>query len=455
MTWRYSASNLARILGITDASVETLARSFSAVSTDTRTIGLEQAFFALKGENFDGNQYVEQALEKGAAFAVTSQPGPGCRLVTPDPLAALQTFAARHRDTYERPLLAITGSCGKTSAKDCIAALLETRYNVVKTQGNLNNDIGCPRSLLGINGDTEMAVIEMGANHAGEIAQLCQWARPTEALVTMVGPAHLEGFGSVENVAKAKAEIVEGLQGRGRFYVNNDDPWCRRMAEDFPGEKIRFGAEGEVALRSCEPLSSGGFALDIDPIGRLKLPLFVRAQVSNILAAIAVALQHGITEFEEPLRRACKESSRARMLQVGPLMVLEDAYNANPSSMDAALQAVAEHPAPGRRFAALGEMLELGEAAEELHRGLGEKAAEAGVARLYARGPHAYAMIEGARERGLADAEVMQAHHAMADAIYAEARAGDLLLLKGSRGMKMETVLEALRQRYEPLAKEK
>src|SRR5690606_11767586 len=206
------------------------AVTFEAVSTDTRTLAPGQVFFALSGENFDGNRFVGEAFAKGAAAAVVREAaGDGPCLVVPDPLKALQAFAAYHRNRYPIPLFALTGSCGKTGVKDLTAAVLGSRWNVVKTPGNLNNDIGCPLSLLRIDEKTDMAVIEMGANHAGEIAELCRIARPTESAITLVAPAHLEGFGTVENVARAKAEIVEGLPGDGTFYVNADNPWCVKI----------------------------------------------------------------------------------------------------------------------------------------------------------------------------------------------------------------------------------
>ena len=448
MTWTYTTREIAQALGATLPAGTDASIPCQGVSTDTRTLAPGQLFFALRGDNFDGNRFVAPALDSGAAAAVCSEPGPGPRIVVDDPLAALQRLAAHHRTRFHGPLLAITGSCGKTSAKDFTTALLSTRYRVVKTQGNLNNDIGCPLSLLRIGEDTEFAIIEMGANHPGEIAALCRFAQPTEAAVTMVGPAHLEGFGSVEEVARAKAEILHGLEKDGIFYVNTDDPHCRNMAETFPGNTVRFGSEGEVVLREAAYDDSGELALTIDPIGTLRLPLPLRAQAVNVLLATAVALHHGVTEFEAPLREACRASTRFRLERIGPLEVLDDAYNANPSSMRAALEAISERPSPGKRFAALGEMLELGQAAPALHQEIGRRAAELGIGRLYVRGPHACDMIQAARTAGIARAEAIDDPQAIAQAIYEEANPGDVLLLKGSRGMKMEGVLAALRTLY-------
>lgn len=447
MGWTYSIDELATLVG---TSAPRTDATFSAVSTDTRTLHTGQVFFALSGEHFDGNRFVADAFAKGAVAAVTKEAHPnGPCLVVDDPLRALQSFAAAHRARFEIPVIAITGSCGKTSSKDMIAAVLSARYRTTKTEGNLNNDIGLPLSLLRLDADTEAAVIEMGANHRGEIAELCRFAKPNEAAITMIAPAHLEGFGSIDDVAAAKGEIVEALPETGTFYVNSDDARCRAIAESFPGKKVYFGNEGEVAIRDCRFDDRGEMVLDLDPVGRLALPLFARAHAMNVALAIAVGLKHGVETFEEPLRRACANASRFTIAQVGPLCVLDDSYNANPASVAAALDALAERPVAGIRMAALGDMLELGEDAAALHREAGEKAARSGVERLYVRGEFASAVAEGARAAGLSKVEIIDGHEAMASAIAAAACPGDALLVKGSRGMRMERVIESLREHFD------
>ncbi|HOV73074.1 MAG TPA: UDP-N-acetylmuramoyl-tripeptide--D-alanyl-D-alanine ligase [Candidatus Hydrogenedentes bacterium] len=446
MAWSYTLRQLAEAIG-SDTNRGDV--TFRRASTDTRTLMPGDVFFALRGEHFDGNRFVRDAFMKGAAGAVTTETSEyGPCLVVRDPLEALQRFASFHRRHFDIPLFALTGSCGKTTAKDMTARLLATRYRVVKTQGNLNNEIGCPQSLLQMDAETDMAVIEMGANHPGEIARLCELARPTESAITMIAPAHLEGFGSIENVAKAKAEIVGGLSPGGVFYVNVDDPRCVRIAESFSGEKIRFGQSGDVVLESCEITGPGEMRLCIHPVGALRLPLACRAHAVNVLLAVAVALRHGVTEFEGPLREAAAATSRFRLLPLGPLTIMDDSYNANPASMSAALQALAEWPTPGARFAVLGEMLELGETATALHAEIGERAAALRTDHLFALGPHAHDMIHAARAAGMAHAEVFDDPNDIADAIRMLARPGDVCLVKGSRGMRMERVIEALRERY-------
>ena len=446
MAWRYRLSELARAIGtpapLTDAA-------FERVSTDTRTLQAGDVFFAMPGERFDSQAYLPDAFAKGAVAAVCLRPhAAGACLIVRDPRQALQDFAAFHRSHIPAKIVAITGSCGKTSSKDFTSAVLETKYRVVKTRGNLNNEIGCPLSLLQMDADTEMGVLEMGANHKGEIASLCRMARPDESAITMVAPAHLEGFGTVEDVAEAKGEIVRGLPADGVFYVNADDPRCVRAAERFGGTKIHFGSRGDVALEACSFDEQGEMRLRIDPVGELRLPLYARAHATNVLLAVAIGLRHGVSVFEEPLRTACLAPSRFKLLRIGGIEIIDDTYNANPASMRAALQALADRPTRGARIAVLGDMLELGGEAAALHRECGAFAGSMGIDRLYVRGAFARDVADAARAAGLAMAEPVDAHNEIAMRVFEAAKPGDMILVKGSRGMKMELVIETLKARY-------
>ena len=289
----------------------------------------------------------------------------------------------------------------------------------------------------------------MGANHPGEIAALCALARPSEAAITMIAPAHLEGFGSIEQVAAAKAEIVERLGPNGIFYQNNDDPHCVRIGNSFQGEIVRFGSSGDVTLRRREVLESGETRLEIDPLGRVTIPLPCPAHATNVLLAVAVAMRHGIEEFEGPLRRALAESARFRVFRVGPWEILDDTYNANPASMNAALEALAARTRPGCKVAALGDMLELGADSNRLHRELGRNAAAYGVTHVFVRGTFAEDVVAGALEGGCPDARAIEPPEEIAAAVRALKPEGGTLLAKGSRGMRMEQVIEALRLTYE------
>ncbi len=443
MGWNYTLNELALAIG---AQSPDSNASFTSVSTDTRTLKSGDVFFALVGENFDGGEYVGEAFAKGASAAVTSKPNAaGPCIIVRDAQAALQAFAGFHRAHYNVPVIAITGSCGKTTSKDMIAAVLATRMNVVKTKGNLNNEIGCPLSVLQIDANTDIAIIEMGAAHKGNIAELCAFAKPTESAITIVAPAHLEGFGSIDNIAATKGEIAEALPKDGIFYVNTDNPWCVQIAERATSRKVTFGAQGDVALKSCTIEPDGNMLLDIQPIGPIRVPLACRAHATNALLAIAVGLHHGVTEFELPLRQVAADPARFKHLRIGTLVVIDDSYNASPASMAAALEGLAERPQGGARIAALGDMLELGPSSAQLHRIIGERAGELGISHVFALGNFASAIIGGARDSGVPHAEVLPDHAAVARAVLSVAKPEDVLLVKGSRGMRMERVIEQLR----------
>jgi len=443
MNGMYTLNDMAAMMGLPLPDIGSDVRP-TGISIDTRTLKPGDLFFALSGERFDADRFVDEAFAKGAVGAVTHTAHcSGPCLITRDPLKALQELAAAHRARMNATVIGITGSCGKTTAKDMAAAVLSAKYPTVKTQGNLNNDIGCPLSLLGILPTTRYAVIEMGANHVGEIAAMCEMARPSESAVTLVAPAHLEGFGSLERIARAKGEIADALPPDGCFYVNMDNPWCRAMGERYQGEKVRFGSEGDFYARRVSMLASGEMELDIFPVGVLRLPLQVRAHVANVLLAVAIGSRHGVEDLEPPLRRACEQSARFKILRVGPMEVLDDTYNANPASMRAALEALKDRPG-SRKIAVLGEMLELGKEAAAHHRALGEHAAAMGVHRLLACGEHGGDIVEGAHSYGLLAAERVANHEQAASLLARDALPGDVILIKGSRGMKMEMVITLL-----------
>lgn len=450
----YSVDELARILDI-DPPGE--PKSFEGVSIDSRTLEPGQVFFAIKGDNFDGHRFVAEAIERGAVAAVVSRresgdlEAAGPCLAVSDTLAALQKFAGYHRNRFDIPVLAITGSTGKTSSKDLMAAVLASKYRVMKTQGNLNNEIGCPLSLLQLDADVDIAVVEMGANHRGEIRGLCALARPSEATITLIAASHLEGFGSIEGVAAAKGEIVESLPADGVFYVNADDARCLRVADSFSGQKVFYGTKGgslhtslDVCMEQFDLVDAGEVLVRIDPVGELRLPLHSEAHVSNVLPAIAAGLQHGVSDFQDPLREACKKLSRLQILSVRGVEILDDTYNANPVSVKASLDALKNRPGTASRIVALGDMLELGEDAGRYHREIGEWAGKCGATHLYVRGEYASDTIEAALKAGVPEARCIDRHEDIAEAIFEVARPGDAVLVKGSRGMTMEKVVDLL-----------
>lgn len=436
-------------------------RVVRGIATDSRTVEPGEAFVAIRGERHDGHAWVGAAAARGAGAVVVDRradlPGPvpaSCAVVVVrDTLAALGDLARWHRRRRSVTVLAVAGSNGKTTTKEMVAAILRAAMGadaVLATQGTQNNLVGLPLTLLRL-GSERVAVVELGMNHPGELWRLAEIADPDVGVITCVGPEHLEGVGSIRGAAEAEGELFRRLRPSAIAVVNADDPWVQSIAAGFPGHRIRFGAEGEVRASDVHEagLEGSSFRLRLgDHEIVVRLPIPGRHNVSNALAAAAMAHAIGI---DPAAVRAGLESVQApgmRMQVVrlpGGLTVLNDAYNANPASMAAALATLAGSPAR-RRLAALGEMRELGAAAAEAHEDLGRLAAGAGVDRLYVLGPLAELVCRGARDAGLAaDAIVVVADHAeLAARLRADSRPGDLLLLKGSRGAAMETVLTHL-----------
>jgi len=443
MGWTYSLKEIASALGVVGTDNDS---AIEGVSTDTRTIKEGDLFVALSGENFDGNSFIDKAFENGAAAAIGTAPNSnGPTLIVENTLDALQQLSAWHRNHYDIPLLAITGSCGKTTSKDWTTEVLGTKFKTLKTEGNLNNEIGCPQTLLQLDDDVEFAVVEMGANHKGEIRRLCELARPTESVITMVGSSHLEGFGSIDDIAEAKGEIIEHLSSSGTFYLNSVDQRCRAIASGFAGKTVSYGRETTDAVRlvSHEVLEFGKMRLVIEPIGEIVLPIYSVPHVQNALLAIAVGVQHGVTSFETPLTDAIKNSSRLKISHLGELCVIDDTYNANPESMGVAVECLA-NSGSNDTWAVLGEMLELGPTSETLHRNLGEKLGTEGIRHVLARGLFAHAVVDGAKQAGVQDARVVEEHNAMAEVVFREADSDAAVLFKGSRGMTMEKAIDRL-----------
>jgi len=439
----------------------------TGVSIDTRTIRPGDLFVAIKGPRFNGHDFVVRAFELGASGAVVSRSEWPVRegvwrplhdrhfwVLVDDPLAALQSFATWHRMRFNLPLIGITGSNGKTTTKEMIAAILSERGPVLKTEGNLNNHIGLPLSLLRLDARHRAAVLEMGISQKGEMRRLCDIARPTVGLITNIGPAHLEFLGSLEGVAEEKGTLFDAVGANGTAIINLNDPhlapWAKRLSN---GWTFALDAPADLTATEIRPEGNGiGFLLALRRTGeaeRIHLATSGRHQVANALgaAAVACALGYRLEEIRKGLAAFRPVALRAEMLEAGGKTILLDAYNANPASMKAALEMLAGFPqregASNRKIALLGDMLELGAYSESAHREVGEAAARNRVDLLIAVGQWAEAMIEGARRAGMPDGSM--AAYADLPSLQKEFlsyfREGDVLLIKGSRGMKMETVL--------------
>jgi UDP-N-acetylmuramoyl-tripeptide--D-alanyl-D-alanine ligase len=430
-------------------------QEFSGVCTDSRKINPSELFIALTGDQFDGHQFVAQVINKGAGGVLVSH-----RVAVPpaatvavilctDTLQALQDIAAYHRQRFAIPVLAITGSNGKTTTKDMIAALLGTRLHVLKTQANFNNEIGLPQTLLSLTAEHEVAVVEMGMRGLGQVTALAQIACPTAGIVTTVGETHLELLGSLENIAAAKAELVEAIPAGGFVVLNADNPYVAAMASKARCVVITFGIHKASDLHGENIRNlADGVAFDCCYQGKrftVRVPALGEHNVMNALAALAAGFKLGMNQQDMVLGLAQFVPSGMRMAieRVGPYQVINDAYNASPASTASALTTLIALKS-GRTVAVLGDMLELGTMSEAAHREIGAIAARLAVDVLVTVGPQARFIAAGAIDNGH-QATFACSNQAEAIPILQEKLvSGDVILIKGSRGMKMEQLIPYL-----------
>lgn len=422
-------------------------------SIDSRTVQPGELFFAVKGERMDGHDFVEPARQKGAIAAVVRKDhlarykGKTGLLAVEDTLAALQQLATAVRRLWAKPLVGVTGSTGKTTTKDAIAHVLSTRFRVLKSEGNFNNHFGLPLMLLKLEPGHDVAVIEMGMSHGGEIAALAKIAQPEIGVVTNVAPVHLEFFQSIAEIARAKYELIESLPAGGVAVLNADDQYVSQFGRDFKGKVVLCGlrSSADVRAENIEPRGSEGSRFDLVAGGcreQAKLRLVGTHNIYNALAAVAVALERGLTPSEaaRALASLSPSDKRGQVVQLGNITVINDCYNSNPKALDAMVDALAAMPAE-RRVVVAGEMLELGPAGEELHRKAGRHMADRKIDFLVGVRGLAQAMVEAAREKGMR-AEFVATPQEAGQWLARETREGDVVLLKASRGVKLEQALE-------------
>ncbi len=427
------------------------------LSIDSRTLRPGEVFFAIRGEHQDGHAFVEAAIGKGALAVVVERRwwkknAPALQahacFVVRDTLRALQEIAAHYRRKFTLPVVGLTGTNGKTTTKELVAAVLARLGDVCKTEGNLNNHLGVPLTLARLQKSHRALVVEMGTNHFGEIARLCEIAAPDSGLITNIGHGHTEFFENIDGVARAKMELFQFLADTGgTAFVNADDPVLNNHLPRL-SKKITYGFQSEADVR--------GAFLGLDAAGRpsievngqeLKINLVGAHNCSNALAAVAVGLEFGVTlsQMRDALLEVRLPGKRMEVIRARTCTILNDTYNANPESTIAALETLCTMPCDGKRVAVLGDMLELGSRAPDLHANVGEHAAKLGVQLLYGFGPLSQHTVKAA---GRAAAGIEARHfkdkakliHALKDAIGKD----DVVLVKGSRGMKMEDVVEAL-----------
>ncbi len=426
-----------------------------AYSIDSRTIQPGELFFAVKGERMDGHDFVQQALEKGAVAAVVRRDelaryAVKTRLLAvPDTLVALQTLGAAVRRLWAKPLIGVTGSTGKTTTKEAIAHVLSSRFRVLKSEGNFNNHFGLPLMLLRIEPEHEAAVIEMGMSHRGEIAALAKMAQPEIGVVTNVAPVHLEFFKSVAEIARAKYELVEALPAGGTAILNADDEYVSQFGRDFRGKVVLYGLHrtADVRAENIESRGAAGSAFDVVAGGcreAATLPLVGTHNIYNALAAVATGMERGLSPSEatQALATLAPADKRGAVVQLGNITVINDCYNSNPTALNAMVDTLAAMPAK-RRIVVAGEMLELGPSGEELHRRSGQHMADRGIDILVGVRGLAQQMVEAASRAGIR-AEYVATPEEAGEWLARETGEGDVVLLKASRGVKLERALEAV-----------
>lgn len=425
----------------------------SNISKDTRTLQAGDLYLALRGSQHDGNVHAAKAVEVGAAAVLIDEASVLDRLpqgfpaiIVPDSLVALQRLAASWRDRLALKVVGITGSSGKTSTKEFTAAILSARYQVVKTAGNLNNHIGVPLSILQASTSDGAAVWEIGMNHPGEIAPLAALVRPDLVVVTNIGVAHIEHLGSREAIADEKGALVEAVAAEGVVVLPAEDDFVDRLAARAQARVIRTGlSQGAVTASEIQMMTDGcRFLLHADGetrVARLAVP--GRHMVANALLAVAVGLESGISleECAEALAEVRLAGGRLARRQIRGITVWDDTYNANPDSMEAALQTLGAVPTDGRRIAVLGAMGELGSHAEAGYHRVGRAAAKFAHI-LIVVGSETGSLRDSAHAAGLADTHLVGDVEEAAHLLRTLTREGDVVLVKGSRGAGMERVIK-------------
>jgi UDP-N-acetylmuramoyl-tripeptide--D-alanyl-D-alanine ligase len=441
-------------------------RVIGGISIDSRTVASGDLFFAIRGERFDGHAFVDAAFERDAAGVVVSDTAAVARgpegaivVLVGDTTAALQAFARHVRRASGAKVVAITGSAGKTTTKEIAAEFLSARYRVFRNKGNLNNHIGLPLSLLELRGRPEVAVVELGMNHAGEIRTLVGIAEPNVRVWTNVGDAHMGFFASADAIADAKAEILEKARPSDVLVANADDERVMAHARRFTGKVVTFGIDRQADVRAADVTDHGVDGTSARLMtnrgeARIETPLVGRGNLANVLAAAAVALDAEVPLAEIVARAATLSPAprRGMVLRLpGGVTVLDDSYNSSPAALRRALETLRSTTGRARKGAILGEMLELGDHAIRLHRACGEAAAAAGLAWLVTvGGAPAGALGEAAVTAGLPAASVRHAATASeaAEIALSFARPGDLVLVKGSRGIGVDRVTDRLAEAF-------
>lgn len=431
--------------------------TFSSVSTDTRTIGADSLFVALTGDTFDGHDFLDQAKAKGAIGALVKKGKAHEGLIcieVDSPLLGYQQLANYHRRRFHIPVVAVTGSSGKTTTKEMVAAVLSTKFNVLKTEKNFNNEIGLPKTLLQLTDEHEVCVVEMGMRGLGQIDELARIAEPTVGIVTNVGNSHIELLGSRENIGKAKAELIQHIPADGIAILNEDDDLVREMTNRTEGKTIYYGIKERATVSGFNlRYKKDGIKFTcrcFDEVFDVFLPMIGEHNVYDALAAIAAGRALGISsqKIAKGLGQFTGMPMRQEIISFPDIVVLNDAYNANPASMAESIKALGQLDGK-RKIAMLGDMLELGGFTEESHREIGRLLVEEGYCEVYTFGEAAKFIAKEAKSAGLKAAYVCSSHLDMANQYFDHRKKGDVILVKGSRGLRMERVVSEIKEREE------
>lgn len=467
-----SVAEVADVLGakIRGDATSLASLAFPSVSIDSRTIQEGECFVAFEGKRFNGHDFVEEALKKGASTIILSQDtAPPANwedrlyLKVNDTQAALQTLAHYLRQRWGKSLIAISGSVGKTTTREFAATLLKRRFRVVQSSGNLNNEVGVPLSLLRISAEHEMAILELGMSHPGEIRFLARVCAPDAAILTNVASVHAEFFADLDEIALAKGEILEGLSPDGRLFFNADDPRLCSLASGYSGEKVSFSLDNpsDVRISNCrfKNLDEMSFSIEMGAEHLSATASFVgRHFLYNIAAAVAVATGFGVSSDEiiEGISQLEVPSMRGQILRFSqgsddPLTVWDDSYNSSPLALKMVLETVGELSGFRRKILALGEMLELGPEAPELHRLAGHWVVRCGADHLVTVGQGGNYMGQGAQEKGFPREKIthFESSQEAAEFLVGQLAPGEFLLVKGSRGIGMNRVISTLKKRGE------
>jgi UDP-N-acetylmuramoyl-tripeptide--D-alanyl-D-alanine ligase len=435
-----------------------MGKTVARVCTDSRQVQAGDLFFALRGERFDGHDFLSDVITKTGAVVVekgraASAAGASAVLTVENTRLAMGRLAAKYREDFRLPVVAVAGSNGKTGTKELIAAVLRQKYKTLWSEASFNNDIGVPLTLLKLEREHQVAVLEAGTNHPGELEPLIKMIRPDYGVITSIGREHLEYFGDLAGVAQEEGELAALLPPTGTLVVSGDDPWTGALLERTRAAVIKVGLKGGNHWQASDlRLDTQGVTFGVtgpkpEFSGTFRVRLLGRHQAVNALFAIALGAEFGL--HREQIQRGLEECRPAKMRlelwELNGIRVLDDAYNANADSMGIALQTLQDLPCKGRRVAVLGDMAELGAYSDAAHQEVGQRAAELGVGQLFVVGKMAGVMARGARNAGLNRVLEFAEVETAANAVKQFLKSGDVVLLKASRATRLERIAEVLR----------